>query len=381
MKKHLIIFLVLVILVLGVSQTFAQETQKIPADFFSRQWTGTIKGEEWRKDGIGAPCGTETKYSYIMKFLYLSLIPNEDMNGLTSEYMEYLKKQLGDKFPQQSEFKYKGWAEIKVKQEMFRDIGSDCTNKLDLDNLSAKVPIEVTFNLENGNSFWFDILSDEKTVHLKSEWIARLKSGEIAEHDKGESYASIKCFVSPQGGKFIVEKNKIVIKDKFERGNDEFWSQCRITGELHRIYVKKDTLGKTVQINEPIKADEFTQREIVVPNLGEVTVNTNSDGIFRSESELDLILGEIHSKIKSGSNYKVQMPQAVCGVRGTQFITKVEKDGTTILTVLDGEVEFSDIQKRKTVLVKKNQKSVCKPGGLPSEPVSIEPNQIPKWWE
>jgi len=33
------------------------------------------------------------------------------------------------------------------------------------------------------------------------------------------------------------------------------------------------------------------------------------------------------------------------------------------------------------VLVKKNQQSVCKAGGLPSEPVSIEPNQIPRWWE
>lgn len=165
----------------------------------------------------------------------------------------------------------------------------------------------------------------------------------------------------------------------------DMWEHSYASGELHRIYVKKDTLGKTVQINEPIKTDKFTQREIVVPNIGEVTVNINSECKFKEDKLLEQVLGEITTKLdklrEEGYDFKVRSPQAVIAVRGTQFITKVEKDGTTTLTVLDGEVEFSDKAKKKTVVVKKNQRSICKPGGLPSEPVSIDPNQIPRWWE
>ena len=72
--------------------------------------------------------------------------------------------------------------------------------------------------------------------------------------------------------------------------------------------------------------------------------------------------------------------KAACAVRGTQFITKIKGDTATI-TVLQGEVEFSDIDKKKTVVVKKNQMSVCKSGELPTEPVSIDPKMIPRWWE
>ena len=49
----------------------------------------------------------------------------------------------------------------------------------------------------------------------------------------------------------------------------------KITGELYRINTIKDILGKTVHINEPIKTDKHTQRDIVVPNVGEVIVSPN----------------------------------------------------------------------------------------------------------
>lgn len=49
MKRHLIKslinFLVLVISIISVSLSFAQEKQKIPADFFMGKWGGNIYGE------------------------------------------------------------------------------------------------------------------------------------------------------------------------------------------------------------------------------------------------------------------------------------------------------------------------------------------------
>ncbi len=176
-------------------------------------------------------------------------------------------------------------------------------------------------------------------------------------------------------------ENLIILSD---REKTLAWKGGNARGKLHRIYVRKDSLGKTVHVNELIKTNKFTQREIVVPDVGEVIVRPNSECKFSDEDELNQAWGEIMEKIEKlppDYDFKVRSPQAVLSVRGTQFITRVEKDGTTTLTVLDGEVEFSDIQKRKTVLVKENQKSVVNPGGLPSEPVSIDPNQILRWWE
>jgi len=37
------------------------------------------------------------------------------------------------------------------------------------------------------------------------------------------------------------------------------------------------------------------------------------------------------------------------------------------------------MKKRKTILMKKNQRSVVNPGGLPSNPMPIDPNQILGW--
>lgn len=388
MKRYLIAFFVLVISISGVYPIFALEKQKIPADFFMGKWGGTIKGERgdipaWYS-GFGEGYVTG-KYGYSMKILYLIPVPDEEMYEITPEMkgiIENLKKQLGDKFPQQSEFKYKGWAEIILNQEEYHSTLPLLVQKRVLYNFIAEVPIEVTLNLENENSFYFDILSDEEVIRSKL-W-ARSPDEEDRPY---EGYAPIKSFVDPQGGKFSVEKNnKIIINDETETGvMGDDWLYLKITGELHRIYVKKDTLGKTIHLNEPIITDKFTQRDIIVPNKGRIIVNPNSECKFSKDNLLELTMGElitIVNKLKEeGEDFRVESPQAVLAPRGTKFITKVKKDGTTTLTVIDGEVEFLDKQMRKMVLVKKNQKSVVKPGGLPSEPVSFDPKMIPKWWE
>ena len=196
-----------------------------------------------------------------------------------------------------------------------------------------------------------------------------------------EKHPSIVVFLSDPK---LVESGKIEFNfENFEEPNDGVYAIEQIAkGELYRIYTKKDTLGKTVFIKEPIKTDKFTQREIVVPNVGEVVVNTNSECKFNTDKELEQMMGEIYKRIKKlpPDDFKVRTPQAVCGVRGTQFITKVNGDTTTI-TVYEGEVEFSDINKKKTVIVRSNQTSFCTNGGQPIEPVNIDPKQALKWWE
>ncbi len=194
---------------------------------------------------------------------------------------------------------------------------------------------------------------------------------------------------------FEIKDNCMILSSKYEidmpatyydgiERKYTIYSISEITGELYRIYTKKDTIGKTIKINETIKTDKFTQREIVVPDVGEVIINTNSEVKFSENNMFEQTIGELFSKVdklkEEGVKFDVETPQAVSSARGTQFITNVE-DSTTTLIVLDGEVEFSDINMKKTVIVKKNQKSMCKTNGLPTEPETIDIDQILKWWE
>lgn len=101
--------------------------------------------------------------------------------------------------------------------------------------------------------------------------------------------------------------------------------------------------------------------------------------MFRSEISLEVAKGKIHSlikKIKGRTKFDSKTPTSTTGVRGTEYVIDVEDDGTTTLIVFDGEVEFSDKEGKKSVIVGKNQQSVCKPGDLPTEPVQINLEKI-----
>ena len=79
--------------------------------------------------------------------------------------------------------------------------------------------------------------------------------------------------------------------------------------------------------------------------------------------------------------FLLKTPQAIVAVRGTELSVEVSENGTTFLTVLDGVVEFSDLEYIKNVSVSQYQISTVEPGGVPSDPQSIDPSQIDKWWE
>lgn len=157
-------------------------------------------------------------------------------------------------------------------------------------------------------------------------------------------------------------------KDSGGKGCDA-WAK----GELHSIYVKKDTLGKTVFVDEPIKTDKYTQKDIVVPEVGVVEVKPGSECKFKNKNTLEQFKGKMRNKVENlpSGNFGITTPVAIAGVRGTDFITIVGKNSTT-LKVFEGEVAFSDINNEKTVIVKKNQMSTVKDGGVPSEPKEMD---------
>jgi len=163
----------------------------------------------------------------------------------------------------------------------------------------------------------------------------------------------------------------------------DLWESSYAFGELRNIYVLSDTLGKTIEINEPVETDAFTQRVITVEDVGDIVVDTNSEIVFNAETEIELALGKVYAIIDrlDARRFRVRLPQAFCGVRGTKFVVEVGNDGTDIIIVLEGEVEFSDRENENSVIVGQNQMSTCGPAGVPTEPESINPDEIYRWWE
>ncbi len=68
---------------------------------------------------------------------------------------------------------------------------------------------------------------------------------------------------------------------------------------------------------------------------------------------------------------------AVAAASGTKFLFEVSEDGTTRVTVLEGEVRFfNDLGE---VLVARNEQSTAAPGVAPSRPMQVDPSGYIEW--
>jgi len=102
-----------------------------------------------------------------------------------------------------------------------------------------------------------------------------------------------------------------------------------------------------------------------------VKFNGNTD-IEILDGTIDVIFENIDALKREGRSLKCRTPQAICGVRGTVFSLFTDENFTT-LTVVEGEVEFSDLKGNK-VIVKSNKYCICsKDGGL-QKPVAMPGN-------
>lgn len=180
-----------------------------------------------------------------------------------------------------------------------------------------------------------------------------------------------------------VDLDSSVIKVNHYRGDSKEWI-FEVHGDIYKLNNKKLIYLKDIGPNELIKTDEKTQIEIILPNESEVKVAQDTEAVFKSESFLEVVKGKLHDLIKNlkpKSKFEIYTPTSIVGVRGTEYAIEVENDGTTVVRVFDDEVEFSDKENKRIVIVKKNQQSTTKPGGLPSDPIQLNPSQFLRWWK
>ena len=84
-------------------------------------------------------------------------------------------------------------------------------------------------------------------------------------------------------------------------------------------------------------------------------------------------LGQTYSRVQQSpdheSRFEIETPTALVAVRGTEFSTAVEMDGTTHVAVTEGMVEVT--AQEMTVVVLVGQKTTVHPGQVPGDPVSM----------
>ncbi len=124
------------------------------------------------------------------------------------------------------------------------------------------------------------------------------------------------------------------------------WLESSIFGEGNRVYVSGGA-------------------SLVLPKREEPTV-------------LDLVVGRIRSVIKSlkpKAKFEIRTPVCVTSPRGTDYLVDAGEGGSIVL-VLEGSVEVSDLQRSKTVLLGAGEVSAATPSMLPSDPSRFDPNVL-----
>ena len=110
---------------------------------------------------------------------------------------------------------------------------------------------------------------------------------------------------------------------------------------------------------------EGSQLRLNANTVVELTAPTG--GASGSPSLFRLVKGEVYAQARSAVS--AQTLSATASVRGTVFDLKVDDQGASTLTVVEGAVEF--FNKLGTVTVGESQQSVARPGQAPTKPLTI----------
>jgi len=144
-------------------------------------------------------------------------------------------------------------------------------------------------------------------------------------------------------------------------------------------------VGEQMQVNDIIKTEGkgLIRFEVEDVNMYCLYENAQLQVIVKvkieTTSKFMLYCGEFWAHLRK-LGCQVETPISVSGVRGTEFTLEVESDSTSTVTVIDGTLEFSDRDLKKTVMVPAGYRSIIKPGGLPSEPEKVSLESMPMWW-
>jgi hypothetical protein len=343
----------------------AQEKQKIPAEFFTSKWAGEIE-----KISIVISDHGNSEHIIFYQFENIKLHLPEQILPMYNANPSWFLKQM-------KHYYCKGFVTISGKLKhthIDRDYCEECRGKGVWSHVFKPITVPATIEFsDNGIEINFDELSSEYTL-IKTYPNSPVGGTIVNPLALGRLHIAY----------FDHSNIKIEYEKQYAEG-DHYIEKYSQRGTLYKVEVKKLFFPKDIKPSEAIKTDKKTQLEITIPDVSKVNVAPNTEARIKcSICWLEVGKGKIHGlikKLRPKTKFEVKTPTSAFSVRGTEYTVEVQDDGTTTVVVLEGEVEFSDKVNKKTVNVKKNQMSVCRPNGLPSDPNGINQDQLLKWWK
>jgi hypothetical protein len=117
----------------------------------------------------------------------------------------------------------------------------------------------------------------------------------------------------------------------------------------------------------------------------QIAVNEETTFVVRARSErgrgviriFRLLIGEMWFKTSQPRPLEVETPVAIAAIKGTEFNLKVAGDGQSLLTVIDGVVEFGT--PFGTCPIPRSSQSVGERGKRCTRPVPVSPAPVIAW--
>jgi FecR protein len=187
-------------------------------------------------------------------------------------------------------------------------------NKSASDLLSQQEFVRITYAFAGGPKEKSLI---EQKLFLKSAGIIASTDIGLTTGIDGKVYQTHK----DQSEKFQAElAGPIFMDDQFET---EYTSKALFTfDDQSTLTMSEDTV---ININKHIFNPDKNIRETII------------------NASLGWVRFKVTKKLANGSSFKVVTPTAIAGVRGTEFVVKVEPGGKTTFLVLEGQIETRPI--------------------------------------
>ena len=158
--------------------------------------------------------------------------------------------------------------------------------------------------------------------------------------------------------------------------------------------LQKENTQKNVQINDVLEMNDIILTkddatvDIIVKNKGIIRIGENARVELKTLSEENIELKQDSGtvithlkKLNANENYSIVTPTSVAAVRGTSFITKVDKDQNTTVALVHGSIEIKDKKGNSMVLDKAGEITIQKEMDLTKQkvrPLSKESLQMLK---
>ena len=139
----------------------------------------------------------------------------------------------------------------------------------------------------------------------------------------------------------------------------------------------KSRVGVQLPASSRVRTGPQSRCQITFPNGSIIRMGERTDLVIQKGTSVHLSGGQLYARIISGSAATVTGEQATAAVKGTTLQLEVAEDGTTVLTVAEGEVSFfNDLG---TVTVAAAQQSTARPGEAPTRPIVVDPSSLMAW--